>query len=48
MREIKDRFNIELLKRQCDLKNSVFLTDERYYQLVKDIDNAKSKTKKKK
>jgi hypothetical protein len=25
----------------------VFLTDKRYYQLVKDIDNAKSKTKQK-
>jgi hypothetical protein len=47
VREINDHFNIELLKRQWDLKNCVFLTDERYYQLVKDIDNTKSKTKKK-
>jgi len=34
---MKDHFNAELLKRQCDLKNSVFLTDERYYQLIKDV-----------
>lgn len=47
VREMKVRFNAELLKRHCDLKNSVFLTDERYYQLIKDVDSAKSKTKKK-
>jgi len=44
---MKDRFKVELLKRQCDLKISVFLTDERYYQLIKDVDSAKSINKKK-
>jgi len=44
---MKDRFNAELLKRQCDVKNSGFLTDEQYCPLIKDVDSAKSINKKK-
>lgn len=47
MRDMNHRFHTELLKRQHDIKNTVFLTDKRYYQLIKDIANAKSKKKKK-
>jgi len=48
VRELKVRYNAELLKRHyCDLKNSVFLTDEQYYKLIKDVNSAKSKTTKK-
>lgn len=43
--DTKRHFNTELLKRQCDIKNNVFLTYLRNHQLIKYVANAKLKTK---